>query len=88
VPALAAKTTAVAFHRQVRGYAREESFAIGDSREDLACAAEVGQFWLVANGAQRDPEIGEVISRFDNVTVTETPHGAGVYEAVLSALMV
>jgi hypothetical protein len=87
VPALAAKTTAVAFHRQVRGYAREESFAIGDSREDLACAAEVGRFWLVANGAQRDPEISEVISRFDNVTVTEAANGAGVYEAVLSALM-
>lgn len=86
VPALAAKATAVAFHRQVRGYAREQSFAIGDSREDLACAAEVGQFWLVANGAERDPGIGEVISRFDNVRVAEAANGAGVYEAVLSTL--
>jgi phosphoglycolate phosphatase len=86
VPALAAKVTAVAFHRQIRGYARGESFAIGDSREDLACAAEVGRFWLVANGAERDPGIGEAISRFDNVRVAEAAHGAGVYEAVLSTL--
>ena len=42
VPAGASKAAAVAFHRRARGYAREQTFAVGDSREDLACAAEVG----------------------------------------------
>jgi hydroxymethylpyrimidine pyrophosphatase-like HAD family hydrolase len=87
VPAGASKAAAVAFHRQVRGYAREETFAIGDSREDLACAEHVGTFWLVANAVQRDPSIGEAAAAFDNVRVADSGHGAGVYEAVVSTLV-
>jgi hydroxymethylpyrimidine pyrophosphatase-like HAD family hydrolase len=87
VPATASKAAAVAFHRQVRGYAREETFAVGDSREDLACAAHVGTFWLVANAVERDPSIREAIAAFDNVRVADAAHGAGVYEAVVSALV-
>jgi hydroxymethylpyrimidine pyrophosphatase-like HAD family hydrolase len=87
VPAGASKAAAVAFHRQVRGYARDETFAVGDSREDLACAEHVGCFWLVANAVERDPSIGVAIAQFDNVRVAEAGHGAGVYEAVVSTLV-
>jgi phosphoglycolate phosphatase len=87
VPAGASKAAAVAFHRQVRGYAREEMFAVGDSREDLACAEHVGTFWLVANAVQRDPSIREAMAAYGNVRVAEAGHGAGVYEAVVSTLV-
>ncbi len=87
VPAGASKAAAVAFHRRVRGYAREETFAVGDSREDLACAEHVGAFWLVANAVQRDPSMREAIAAHDNVRVAEAGHGAGVYEAVLSTML-
>ncbi|MFZ2114457.1 MAG: hypothetical protein WAU77_12115 [Solirubrobacteraceae bacterium] len=87
VPATASKAAAVAFHRQVRNYAREETFAVGDSREDLACAAHVGAFWLVANAVERDPSICGAIAAFDNVRVADAGHGAGVYEAVVSTLV-
>jgi len=87
VPAGASKAGAVAFHRRARGYSREETFGIGDSREDLACAAHVGVFWLVANAVQRDPSIGQAIATYDNARVAEAGHGAGVYEAVVSTLM-
>ena len=87
VPAGASKAGAVAFHRQVRGYAREETFAVGDSREDLACAEHVGSFWLVANAVERDPSIREAITSYDNVRVAEAGHGAGVYEAVVTTLV-
>lgn len=87
VPADASKAAAVAFHRRVRGYAREETFAVGDSREDLACAAHVGSFWLVANAVERDPTMREAISGMENVRVAESAHGAGVYEAVVSTLV-
>jgi hypothetical protein len=87
VPAGASKAAAVAFHRRARGYAREETFAVGDSREDLACAAEVGAFWLVANALDRDETMRETMAAHDNVRVTEAGHGSGVYEAVVSALM-
>ena len=80
----ASKAAAVAFHRQVRGYAREQTLAVGDSREDLACAEHVGSFWLVANAVERDPSIREVAATFDNVRVADAGHGAGVYEAVVS----
>jgi phosphoglycolate phosphatase len=87
VPAGASKVTAVAYHRRARGYAREETFAVGDSREDLACAAEVDAFWLVANALERDPSIREGLGAFANTRACEQGHGAGVYEAVVSTLM-
>jgi hydroxymethylpyrimidine pyrophosphatase-like HAD family hydrolase len=87
VPAGASKAGAVARHRRARGYAREACIAVGDSREDLACAAQVGTFWLVANALERDPTLGTDIAGSDNVRVAEAGYGAGVYEAVLSALV-
>jgi hydroxymethylpyrimidine pyrophosphatase-like HAD family hydrolase len=87
VPASASKAGAVAFHRRARGYAREETFAVGDSREDLACAAEVGVFWLVANAISRDPSIAAEIAAHDNVRVADGANGTGVYEAVVATLM-
>jgi hydroxymethylpyrimidine pyrophosphatase-like HAD family hydrolase len=87
VPAGASKAAAVAFHRQVRGYAREETFAVGDSREDLACAEHVGTLWLVGNAVERDPSIRQAAAAHDNVRVAEAGHGAGVYEAVVSTLV-
>jgi phosphoglycolate phosphatase len=87
LPAGASKAGGIAFHRRARGYAREETFAVGDSREDLACAVQVNSFWLVANAVQRDPSIREALAKHENAHVTEGGHGAGVYEAVVSTLM-
>jgi phosphoglycolate phosphatase len=84
VPASASKTNAVAFHQQVRGYAREDCIAIGDSREDLGAAAVVRTFWLVANGVERDPTITEAVTA--NTRICEERNGAGVYEAVITEL--
>jgi len=87
VPAGASKAGAVALHSRARGYSRAETFAVGDSREDLACAANVDAMWLVANAVQRDPTIREAIAAHENVRVAEAGYGAGVYEAVVSTLM-
>jgi len=87
LPARASKAAAVAFHRRARGYAREETFAIGDSREDLACAEHVSVFWLVANALARDDTMRELVNAHANVRVAENHHGAGVYEAVVATLM-
>jgi hypothetical protein len=87
VPAGASKAGAVVLHRRARGYAREECLAVGDSREDLSCAAHVGSFWLVANALERDPSLREAIGAAENVHVASAGHGSGVYEAVLSTLV-
>jgi phosphoglycolate phosphatase len=87
VPAGVSKSAAVAFHRRARGYARAETFAVGDSREDLATGAHVQTFWLVANALARDPTIAAVAAEHENARITEAAHGAGVYEAVLATLM-
>jgi hydroxymethylpyrimidine pyrophosphatase-like HAD family hydrolase len=87
VPVGAAKVAAVALHRRMRGYARAETFAVGDSREDLACAAEVDAFWLVANAIERDPSMRDELTAYANARVCEAGHGRGVYEAVVSTLM-
>jgi phosphoglycolate phosphatase len=87
VPVGASKVAAVALHRRARGYERAQTFAVGDSREDLACAAEVDAFWLVANALERDPSMREELAAHANVRVCEAGHGPGVYEAVLSTLL-
>ena len=87
VPAGASKVAAVAFHRRARGYERADTFAVGDSREDLACAAEVDSFWLVANALERDPSIRRSLGAYVNARACEAGHGRGVYEAVVSTLM-
>jgi phosphoglycolate phosphatase len=87
VPVGASKARAVAFHRRARGYSREQTFAVGDSREDLACAPHVDVLWLVANAIERDPSMREAIAAHENVRVAAARHGAGVYEAVVSTLV-
>ena len=87
VPIGASKANAVAFHRRARSYAREETFAVGDSREDLACAEHVERFWMVANAVERDPSIRDAIAGWANVRVAEAGYGKGVYEAVLNTLI-
>jgi hypothetical protein len=71
---------------QMRGYRREETIGIGDSREDLQLHDAVGTFWLVANALTNDPTIEGVIGRAGNVRVAHDGHGAGVYEAVMETL--
>src|SRR4051794_31443193 len=84
VPIDASKAAACARHRRIRGYAREECIAIGDSREDLTVAAHVATFWLVANAVERDPTLREALA--PNVRVAEAGHGPGVYEAIVTTL--
>jgi phosphoglycolate phosphatase len=86
VPAGTSKAAAVALHMRARGLERGETFAVGDSREDLACAAAVGAFWLVANALVQDPTMREELAAHPNARVSESGYCAGVYEAVLSTL--
>jgi hydroxymethylpyrimidine pyrophosphatase-like HAD family hydrolase len=86
IPREASKANAVARHMRVRGYAREECMAVGDSREDLDVAAVVGRFFLVANALDKDPDLRPAIAAYGNVQVTESGHGDGFYEAVISTL--
>ena len=71
---------------RARGLRREDTFAVGDSREDLAVAAVVGTFWLVANALARDQTLAPAVRAHDNVRVTEEGYGGGVYEAVVTTL--
>ena len=84
VPKGVSKGRAVARHMRVRGYAPEETIAVGDSREDLSAAEAVGAFWLVANALDRDPVL--VADLPQNARVAEAAYGAGVYEAVVTEL--
>jgi hydroxymethylpyrimidine pyrophosphatase-like HAD family hydrolase len=86
VPVGASKARAVAAHMQARQYAPEECIAAGDSREDLGVSEHVGAFWLVANAVERDPTIVEAMKGRANVRVAGEAYGAGVYEAVVTAL--
>ena len=86
IPAGGSKAGAVERHMRARGLRREDTFAVGDSREDLAVAGVVGEFWLVANGLARDPTIAEALRAHANVRVAQEGYNAGVYEAVVTTL--
>lgn len=87
VPAGATKRGAVARHRQIRGLRPEECIAVGDGREDMAIAPEVGSMWLVANALSADPDLAGLALSEPNVRIAAESHGAGVYEAVVTTLM-
>jgi len=87
VPRGVSKAGAVAAHSRVRGYAPEETIAVGDSLEDLEVAPAVGTFFVVANGPEKDPGVREALARFPNARVTEERNGSGFYEAVVTSLM-
>jgi len=86
IPAAAGKGGAVATHMRRRGLSAEETIAIGDSRGDLEVADVTGRFFLVANGLEHDPAIGDAFVSRPNVTVTEEPMTAGFYEAIVRSL--
>jgi hypothetical protein len=83
VPRTASKAAGVEAHMRARGYAPAEVIAVGDSREDVAVAPAVGRFFLVANGASKDPSLR---GAHVNVEVTEERNGEGFYEAVVRSL--
>lgn len=87
VPKAVSKATAVAAHARARGYAKEDTIAVGDSLEDLEVAPAVGTFYVVANGPEKDPGVREALGRYPNAVVTEERNGAGFYEAVVTSLM-
>jgi hydroxymethylpyrimidine pyrophosphatase-like HAD family hydrolase len=76
LPRGVSKAAGVGAHMRARGYAREECIAVGDSREDVEMADEVGRFFLVANARARDPR----------AEVTEAGWGEGFYEAVVRSI--
>jgi hydroxymethylpyrimidine pyrophosphatase-like HAD family hydrolase len=82
MPRAASKAAAVEAHMHARGYAPEQCIAVGDSREDAGVASVVGRFFLVANGAEKDPSLAQQ----PNVEVTEQRNGEGFYEAVVRSL--
>jgi hydroxymethylpyrimidine pyrophosphatase-like HAD family hydrolase len=83
MPSTASKAAAVEAHMRARGYAAGECIAVGDSREDVGVAPVVGRFFLVANGAEKDPSLR---GAHVNVEVTEARNGEGFYEAVVRSL--
>jgi phosphoglycolate phosphatase len=83
MPRTASKAAAVEAHMRARGYAPAECIAVGDSREDVGVAPVVGRFFLVANGAEKDPSLR---GAHVNVEVTEERNGEGFYEAVVRSL--
>ncbi len=86
LPREASKAGGVAFHQRARGYDPRRCIGAGDSREDLARAAQLGAFWLTNNAVTRDPTIRQAIAGAPNVRVAEASYGDGVYEAVVTEL--
>jgi hydroxymethylpyrimidine pyrophosphatase-like HAD family hydrolase len=82
MPKAASKAVAVETHIRARGLSPGDCIAVGDSREDVDIAPLVSRFFLVANGASKDP----ALAAHPNVEVTEGRNGEGFYEAVVRSL--
>jgi phosphoglycolate phosphatase len=86
LPRGTSKAAGVARHQQARGYDAAQCLAIGDSREDLAVAPEVGALWLVANAIDADPTLIDDATIHPNIRIADGRYGHGVLEAVASAV--
>ena len=87
IPEGVSKARAVAAHMRARGLRRDDCVVVGDSREDLEVATQVGTCWLVANAVQRDPTIREAVANAGGtVRIADAGYGPGVYEAVVTTL--
>jgi hydroxymethylpyrimidine pyrophosphatase-like HAD family hydrolase len=87
MPKGVSKEKAAAEDMELRGFAREESIAIGDSEADLAFADVVGVFFLMRNGLYFNPHLLEVIPDYPNVIVTEGFLNEGWAEAMELAIL-
>jgi hypothetical protein len=78
LPKGVSKATGVRLHRERHALAREQTAAVGDSAADVVVAAEVGRFFLVANGREA---IGDTALP-EGAVVTSATYGDGFAEAV------
>lgn len=82
LPKSVSKKAGVLRDQKERGFKPEECIAIGDSWADVPLAKVVGAFFLVANGVNEDPSLGEAIKTYENAFVTEKEKTLGWCEAV------
>ena len=78
------KGSAVALDRERRGFAREQTIAVGDAIADLSMAAHVGALVLVGDAVANDPPLAEAANGVANVFVTTRPGNLGWCDAVRS----
>jgi len=71
----------------MRGYERAQTFAVGDSREDLECATEVDVFWLVANAIEATPHGGRVELRLRGESKNQLWISADTRESVVAVYL-
>jgi hydroxymethylpyrimidine pyrophosphatase-like HAD family hydrolase len=76
------KGTAVGLDRARRGFARDETIAIGDAFADLELAAEVGTFVMVCDALDDDPLLEGACEALDNVIVTDKAQNLGWAEVL------
>ena len=76
------KGTAVALDRARRGFAREQTIAVGDAFADLELAAEVGTLVIVCDAVDDDPLLAQAIAALDNVFVTDRAQNLGWADVV------
>jgi phosphoglycolate phosphatase-like HAD superfamily hydrolase len=76
------KGTAVALDRERRGFAPQETMAVGDAIADLSMAPEVGALVLVRDAVDADPGLAEAASAFSNVYVSRRAGNLGWCDAM------
>ena len=65
------KSSAIKLDKKLRNFKDENCIALGDSIEDLKMAPAVKYFFLMRDAIERDGDILNSLSNFDNVFVTK-----------------
>lgn len=81
------KGSAVKLDRARRGFAREQTIAIGDAIADLAMAGEVGALILVRDAVEADPALAEAAGRMKNVYVSPRHGNLGWCDTLRSIVL-
>jgi hydroxymethylpyrimidine pyrophosphatase-like HAD family hydrolase len=80
------KRAAIAADRAMRGLALDDTAMIGDAVSDFECHTEVGRCFVMRNGIDRDPGLGDLVAaaraQGDAVEITAVGHTEGFAEVV------
>ncbi|MHB8858549.1 MAG: HAD family hydrolase [Thermoleophilia bacterium] len=82
IPKSAGKGSAIERDLLLSGLNRDQAVACGDSAQDLEMAAAVRKLYLMANAAQNQSGLKEMLAEYGNVELVSLPMVEGFAEAV------
>ncbi len=82
IPADVDKSSGIRIDKIIRNFNSANCIALGDSVEDIKMAKEVKAFFLMGDSFEKNPEVAELLSNYENIYITEEKMNRGWAEII------